>query len=222
MSKPNALGFVPMSTSASIKATTTTAAAKTSQSCPDLSKASGKVVADYLTSARFLNDKSGLEAFMQELNTSVPPSSLSTSAVSPLPPPPASLPVPSSFGALLYTAQSVQLITPRGRFNMSVHESGLVFTTPKNESFNVERAAVRDSVIFSKVRARARAAGWTQHSANATILTPSTSIWIRLAAITAARPVHQEPRQSHLQDDARELQRARSFQEEQGRFVESS
>ncbi|GMH67425.1 hypothetical protein TrVE_jg11749 [Triparma verrucosa] len=150
MSKPNALGFVPMSTSPSIKATTTTAAAKTSQSCPDLSKASGKVVADYLTSARFLNDKSGLEAFMQELNTSIPPSSSSTSAVSPLPPPPASLPVPSSFGALLYTAQSVQLITPRGRFNMSVHESGLVFTTPKNESFNVERAAVRDSVIFSK------------------------------------------------------------------------
>ncbi|GMH49381.1 hypothetical protein TL16_g00501 [Triparma laevis f. inornata] len=85
---------------------------------------------------------------MKELNSAVPLSS--KAAVSPLPTPPASLPVPSSFGGLLYTAQSVQLITPRGRFNMAVYESGLVFTTPKNESFNVSRAATRDSVIFSK------------------------------------------------------------------------
>jgi len=57
---------------------------------------------------------------------------------------------PSDFGALVFTHPNLQLITPRGRFSMAVHDKGLFFSNAKAETFSVPHDSVSNVVAFNK------------------------------------------------------------------------
>ena len=61
-----------------------------------------------------------------------------------------STPIPSDLGELLFTAENVQLINPRGRFNMSVFAVGVYFVNSKSDAFTITKSSVSSMVTFNK------------------------------------------------------------------------
>ena len=106
---------------------------------PDISSCTAKDLHDYIKSSR-------TPAFVKELLTLLSPSASLTST----PSAPSELTIPTSFGNLLHTLSQIQCITPRGRFDVSIYEKGIILKNSKGDHCTVPPEIVSASVLFAK------------------------------------------------------------------------